>query len=174
MSSLKKLGFVSAMLLCGLSAAWASSDRPDVWITTKARIAILSADGAGRTAVKVETSHGRVTLHGKVATEAEKSKAEATVRAVDGVKSINNLVQVVPQADKEAVKVSDADVKTRVEAAFGTHKTLEGVKVASVDAGVVRLDGKTRTLASKLQAIEVAYACDGVRQVATEIETTED
>jgi len=174
MSSLRRSVFVSVALLCGLSAAWASVDRPDVWITTKARIALLSTDGAGRTAVKVDTAHGRVTLHGKVASEAVKSKAEATVAALDGVKGVRNLLQVVSEADKEAVQVSDSDVKTRVQTALETHKSLDGIKVASVDAGVVLLDGKTKTLARKLQAIEVAYGCDGVQRVATQIETQEN
>ncbi len=174
MNSLKKFGFVGASLLVSLSAVSASADRPDVWITSKARIAILSTDGAGRTAVKVDTTNGHVTLHGKVATEEEKSKAEASVKAVDGVKSVRNLVQVVALEDKEAVKVSDADVKLRVEAAFHPHKSLDDVKVSSVDAGVVLLDGKTKTLARKLQAIELAYACPGVQRVAVQIETQED
>ena len=43
----------------------------------------MTTDGAGRNAVKVDTEHGKVTMHGTlVDSQAVKDKAEATVRAV--------------------------------------------------------------------------------------------
>jgi hyperosmotically inducible protein len=171
MDSVKSIGVVGIILLCGLSAPRASAERPDAWITTRARIALLTADGAGRTAVKVDTEHGRVTLHGKVSTEAQKDTAERVVGSLEGVRSVRNLVEVVPEASKEAVKASDSDVKKAVEATLKSHKSLEGIKVESVDNGVVLLNGRAKTLAVELQAIEAVYGCPGVRQVASKIET---
>ena len=160
-------------MLLGFSARQASAARPDSWITTKARIALLTTDGAGRSAVKVDTQHGHVTLHGKVGTEAQKDVAGTTVKALEGVKSVRNLVQVVPETSTAAVKASDSDVKKTVEVALKSHKSLDGIKVESVDNGLVLLEGSTKTLALKLRAIETAYDCSGVRQVASKIETTE-
>jgi len=173
MRTSRKLGLALVGVFCISSLAVRSSHAgpTDAWITTKARIALLTTDGAGRTAVKVDTEHGQVTLHGKVSSQAAKDKAEETVRGVDGVKSVRNLLQVVPESRQDAVKASDADVKKSVEAALDAQKSLEGIKVKSVDNGVVLLDGSTQTLEQKLRAIETAYDCAGVRRVASEIET---
>ena len=173
MNSVKAVAVAGILVLVGFSAREAAAARPDGWITTKARIALLTTDGAGRTAVKVDTVDGHVTLHGKVSTKAQKDVAGTTVKALDGVKSVRNLVQVVPEASTAAVKASDADVKKAVEAALKSQQSLDGIEVQSVDNGLVLLDGNTTTLALKLQAIEAAYSCTGVRQVATRIETSE-
>ena len=133
----------------------------------------MTTDGAGRNAVKVDTEHGKVTIHGTVDSEAVKEKAEATVRAVGGVTDVRNLLQVVKESRQESVKAADKDVKEAVEKALKADKNLDGIKVKSVDNGLVFLEGRTASLASTLQAIETAYAVPGVRQVASEIETKE-
>ena len=173
MSSSKRLGLTlgSALLMWSLAVGSAHAARPDSWITARARIALLTTDGAGRTAVKVDTEHGRITLHGKVSSQAEKDRAEAAVRSVEGVTGVRNLVEVVPGTLKEAVKASDSDVKRAVEVALKADKRLDGIKVASVDNGVVLLAGSDQAIAQKLLAIETAYDCAGVRRVASQIET---
>ena len=115
--------------------------------------------------------NGAVTLHGKVKTQAEKDKAAVAVGTVEGVKSVRNLLQVVPDAFKDAIKANDAVIKDGVESAFKVDTRMKGVKVASVNNGVVLLSGKTSTLAEKLRAIEVAWSVGGVNRVASEIET---
>ena len=174
MSSSRRLTLTLAALLVvwgvGVSRAQAADD---AWITTKIKIALMTTDGAGRNAVKVDTEHGKVTLHGKVESEAVKNKAEATARDVGGVKDVRNLVQVVKESHKEAVKVSDKEVKDSVERSLKADKTLDGIKVKSVDIGLVLLDGNTESLGQKLRAIETVYEIPGVRQVASEIETKE-
>jgi hyperosmotically inducible protein len=169
----KKLGLaVAALAVAALTApaAYASSD---AWITTKAKVELLTADGAGRNDIKVETDHGVVTIHGKVESQAVKDKATGIVSKIDGVKSVRNLVEVVPDFMAKTVKASDHDVKECVEAGVKAHKTLDDVNVDSVDNGVVLLGGKARSLDLKLVAIETAYACPGTRRVASKIETDE-
>jgi len=165
--SLKWLGFVLAVLAAG--TAWAGA--PDAWVSTKAKIALLTADDVSVTAVNVDTVNGNVTLHGKVKSEGEKQRAEVAVRKVDGVKSVKNLLQVVPDAFKESVKANDEAIKENVENTLKGDQTLSDVKVASVNKGVVLLSGKTTTLGQKLQAIETAWKVPGVQRVASEIET---
>jgi len=160
-----------AVVLTTLVAAPAFADTNDVWLTSKAKIALLTTDGVSVTGVNVDTADGAVTLHGKVKTDAEKEKAALTVRGVDGVKSVRNLLQVVPDTFKSAVKASDEAVKDGVETALKADKRVEGVKVASVNNGVVLLSGKASTLVEKLRAIELAWNIDGVSRVASEIET---
>jgi hypothetical protein len=52
-------------------------------------------------------------------------------------------------------------------------KSLEAIKVKSVDNGLVLLDGSTTSLADELRAIETVYGLPGVGQVASEIEAKE-
>jgi hyperosmotically inducible periplasmic protein len=165
------LGLGAAIALFGASLAVA--DTSDTWITTKAKITLLTTDGVSGTKVNVDTVDGKVTLHGKVPTAAEKAKAETAVRGLDGVKEVKNLLQVVPEERKDAVNATDDSVKKGVEGVLNADKTLESVKVASVNQGVVLLSGKTATLEATLRAIEKASAVPGVRRVSSEIETAE-
>lgn len=159
------------LALAALVAVPAWADVNDVWLTTKAKTVLLTTDGVSVAGVNVDTVDGAVTLHGKVKTDAEKEKAALAVRSVDGVKSVHNRLQVVPDAFKSAVKASDAAIKDDVETALRSDKSVEGVTVASVNNGVVLLSGKASTLAEKLRAIELGWNVAGVSRVASEIET---
>jgi len=162
---------LGGLMLAGLAqAGYAASD---TWIATKIKVALLTTDGAGRNAVKSDTDKGMVTLHGKVETQAVKDKAEATVRKVDGVKSVRNLVQVVPESMEKYVEASDKEIKDGVEVALRGNTAFENVKVDSVDKGVVLLSGKTTTWESKLLAIETADRVPGARRVSSLIESDE-
>lgn len=163
------LGLVLAGALA-LTALTASADTNDIWLTTKAKITLLTTEGLAVRGVNVDTVNGTVTLHGKVKTESEREKAAAVVRTVEGVKALNNLIQVVPDEFKRSVRASDAMVKDRVRAALAADKSVQGISVASVNNGVVLLSGKAPTLNEKLRAIELAWSVDGVSRVASEIE----
>ena len=123
------------------------------------------------TDVNVDTVEGRVTLHGVVPTETEKARAEQISRSIDGVRAVQNLLQVVPESEKKLVDASDDKIEDGVKAALQSDKTLDDVKVASVDKGVVLLKGKTPDLGAKLKAIELTLATPGVKRVSAEIET---
>lgn len=165
---------LSAALVAALTASVARADVKDSWITTKAKIALLTSDGFSVNGANVDTVNGNVTIHGKVATDADKTRAEETVRKVDGVKSVKNLLQVVPDSMKKAVDANDSDIKDRVQTSLKSDKRLSDIKVASVNKGLVLLSGKAHGLDEKLVAIESAYSVNGVRRVASEIETVEN
>jgi hyperosmotically inducible protein len=174
MSSSRKL----TLAVVGLLLVWGVGVAPtqasdDTWITTKIMIALMTTDGAGRNAVNVDTEHGKVTMHGTVDSQAVKEKAEATVRAVGGVTDVRNLLEVVEESRQKSVKAADKDVNEAVEEALKADKNLDGIKVKSVENGLVFLDGSTASLANALRAIETAYNIPGVRQVASGIETKE-
>jgi len=155
-------------------AVTASADVNDSWITTKAKIALLTMDGFSVNGANVDTVNGNVTMHGKVATAGDRTRAEQTVRKVSGVKSVNNLLQVVPSNVKEAVTANDSDVKERVEASLKADVKMKDVNVASVNNGVVLLSGKTDSFTEDLRAIENAYSVKGVNRVASELKTIEN
>jgi hyperosmotically inducible periplasmic protein len=152
---------------------YVAADTSDAWITTKAKITLLTTDGVSATDVNVDTNNGNVTLHGKVKTQAAKQKAESAVRRLDGVKSVNNVLQVVPEAFEKSIKASDDAIRKSVEDNLKVDEALKHVKVASVTKGVVVLSGKTETLDQKLRAIEQTWKVSGVERVASEIQAGE-
>jgi len=83
------------ILSVALATAAGAATTPDTWITTKTKLALLTTEGVSGTAIKVDTVLGRVTLHGKVGSAEEKTKAETVAQKIEGVKSVHNLLQVV-------------------------------------------------------------------------------
>jgi len=166
------VALVGTIVVAGAAAA--SADVNDSWITTKAKIALLTMDGFSVNGANVDTINGNVTMHGKVATAEDRTRAEQTVRKVSGVKSVSNLLQVVPTNVKEAVAANDSDVKERVEASLKADIKMKDVNVASVNNGVVLLSGKTDSLNENLRAIENVYSVNGVHRVASELQTIEN
>jgi hyperosmotically inducible periplasmic protein len=169
----KLLGLALGASVTLAGAAAMAGDTGDAWITTKAKISLLTTDGVSGTKINVDTQDGKVTLHGKVPTAGEKSKAETTVKGIEGVKEVKNLLQVVPEERKDAVNATDDSIKDAVEAKLKNDKTLEDVNIASVNQGVVLLSGKAATLNAELKAIELAAGVPGVRRVSSEIEAAE-
>src|SRR5689334_9758179 len=125
------LCLVAALLLLGAASAGASTK--DKWISTKATLALITSDGFSVKGANVDTRNGNVVIHGIVRSEADKERAEATVRDVGGVRSIKNLLQVVPDGETDQVKFEDSVIKDRVEAELAADKTLHNVQVVSVD-----------------------------------------
>jgi hyperosmotically inducible protein len=166
-----------AALLAIASVGWASpagaTDMPDAWITTKVKMSLLGAEDVSATAVRVDTTDGKVTLHGTVSSADEKARAERAAQGVTGVHEVRNLLQVVEKPRQEAAAVADealaAAVAKRLEAdpALGDSE----IEVKSANRGVVLLDGEARTLSAHLHALEVARAVPGVKRVASEIES---
>lgn len=66
----------------------------DSWITTKAKAMLLEEESLKSFKISVETHHGEVLLSGFVSDPTLKSKAEAVVAAIDGVKSVKNAIEV--------------------------------------------------------------------------------
>ncbi len=164
---------IAVVATLSLSApAWAAS-RPDAWITTKAKISLLTTADVSGTAIHVDTTDGRITLHGSVGSEREKNEAARIARGIDGVREVRNLLQVVPEQVVDAMKVSDADLKTRVEAALAADEALgkSNIRVTSVNAGVVLLEGDAKTLSDHRRAIEDAAGVDGVVRIESSIES---
>ncbi|HZN54277.1 MAG TPA: BON domain-containing protein [Candidatus Polarisedimenticolaceae bacterium] len=173
MRSIIKLGLaiIAAATLTLSAAAHDTAYRPDPWITTKTKIALFTADDVSASRIHVDTVNGRITLHGKVATAAEKARAEEIARGIDGARDVRNLLQVVPESGRKTVKIEDESLKKRVEEALDADVALNesDIDVESVDKGVVLLSGSADTLSAHLRAIEIASSVDGVRRVASEI-----
>ena len=153
-----------------LSLAATSSASRDVWLATKARATLLTTEGLRVKDVDVAVAAGVVTLHGTVKTGAEKAKAGFVVSGLEGVTRVKNLMIVAPQAFGITVRISDEGLRRSIEAALLADQHLGGVKVASVENGVVLLEGTTVSLEEELRAIELVWSVPGVSRVASRIE----
>ena len=164
--------FVVSLAL-GLSGSANAAERPDAWVTTKVKMALLTSEGLLARDVHVDTVDGRVTLHGTVSTPAEKAKAEQVASKVEGATQVRNLLQVVAPKQEAAVNATDDQIKERVKAKLDANKALEdsSIAVQSVNSGVVLLAGKAATLSDAYHAVDVTASVPGVRRVASEIQS---
>jgi osmotically-inducible protein OsmY len=93
------------------------------------------------------------------------------VREIEGVREVRNLLQVVPESRRDLVKEADEAIKGKVDRCLAREGALKGVKVASVNDGVVLLSGEADAPRDELRAIEAVRSCTSVRRVASEIRT---
>jgi BON domain len=92
------------LVLGAVLAAPSSAATPDVWITTKTGLALLTTAGISWTGIHVDTVLGQVTLHGTVRSAAEKETAETGAQQIGGVQEgVRNLLEVVALQDERAV-----------------------------------------------------------------------
>jgi osmotically-inducible protein OsmY len=168
-------GAALALVLAGAAQA---VDRPDAWVTTKVKMALLTSEGVGLSArnINVDTVDGRVTLHGTVATQAEKAKAEQVASQVEGATKVRNLLQVVSAKQEAAVNATDDQIAERVKTKLKSDKTLSdsSITVQSVNQGVVLLAGKAATLSDAARAMDETASVPGVRRVSSEIKSPDE
>jgi osmotically-inducible protein OsmY len=154
-------------LVSPVDGAWV----PDLWLTTRTKIALLTTEDLDASSVDVDVVDGQVSLHGTVPADVSRSRAEQVARSVPGVREVRNLLQVVAPERKAALAASDGRIRRRVEKALASEKRLEGskIRIGSVHGGLVLLSGEARNDSEHLLAIRLARSVPGVRAVATEV-----
>jgi hyperosmotically inducible periplasmic protein len=169
---LSRIALAAALIVVFAVGVAKAAVMTDAWVTVKTKVSLMTTEGISTRNLNVDTVNGIVTLHGKVATEAEKAKAESVARGIEGAKEVKNLLQVVPSVQRAVVQRSDDAIKKGVEAAFKANRRVNtsGISVASVNKGIVLLSGKTKSAEAYLESVEVANAVRGVRRVSTEVE----
>jgi osmotically-inducible protein OsmY len=170
LAGLVALGVCATVFLGSRPAA---AEASDTWTTAKAKIALMTAEDVGGYAINVDTYDSVVTLHGTVASSNEKSRAAEIAKSVKGVKEVRNLLQVVPEVDQKAAQVEDSKLKESVSTVLERDAALDdsSIEIASVNNGVVLLSGKATTISDHLRALEDARAVEGVKRVASEIQS---
>jgi len=113
--------------------------------------------------VQVVVREGHVTLEGPVEWQWQRQRLVATVRAIDGVAVVNNLLAVRP-------RVVPADIKRSIEDAFRRSAEVDAasLSVEARDSEVI-LRGAVRSLYEKDEAQRTAWSAAGVTQVINEI-----
>ncbi|MDQ2974134.1 MAG: BON domain-containing protein [Acidobacteriota bacterium] len=74
----------------------------DGWLWTKTRFDLAAANDLRDSTINVDVENGVVTLTGSVANAQQKAKAEAVAKAVEGVKSVKNMLTVAANTNSAA------------------------------------------------------------------------
>jgi hyperosmotically inducible protein len=129
----------------------------------------------------VDVSAGMATIHGDVASEAQKVQAAAIV-AASGASKIDNQIRVDKDCDamlelrtkaglsKTGAKITDSRIagKVRWLLAHEDHLTNSDVRVESSDR-VVTLAGVVNSSQARARAVELAKAAEGVVRVVDQL-----
>jgi osmotically-inducible protein OsmY len=126
--------------------------------------------------INVGTRNGVVTLQGNTDSAESKELAERLARNTEGVRQVDNQLEVNAEAgtadkardkaDQAGAAISDAWISSKVKSSFLFNNSLDGLDI-SVDTkgGQVTLGGQVATSAEKDLAIEIAEDIRGVQGV---------
>ena len=139
-------------------------------ITTKVKSALMADADVKSFDIKVETSKGVVQLSGFVDNQGQIDRAIAVAKGVEGVKSVDNKMNIKTTETTVGEKIDDSIITTKVKAAL-----LADSGVKSSDIGVVTRDGQVQ-LSGFVEnqgqidrATEVARGVEGVKNVINEM-----
>jgi hyperosmotically inducible protein len=140
----------------------------DSWIALRTKLALVASSPTSGYETEVDAKDGVVTLTGKVDTNEAKTEAEQVARKVEGVRHINNQIQVVPDARRKEVNAADNKIKDEIQKLMDSDPKLQNLSL-SVDsnAGVVSLDGSVDTVEQLWQAAQAIRRVPGVKSVVT-------
>lgn len=142
----------------------------DSWLTAKTKIALYADERVSGTSVNVDTRNGVVSLRGKVGSPEEKKAAEEVAKGVEGVRSVENQLQVVAPSERKAVEAKDDDLKGAVKTRLKRDDQLKKADIdVRVDKGVVTLTGDVKGLTERARASQVAREVPGVKAVKNEL-----
>jgi osmotically-inducible protein OsmY len=112
--------------------------------------------------VTITSTDGVVTLTGFVAEEPHKELAQETVANLDGVKSVDNQLEI----KSEAVKSGDALINARVKLELLSHGSLSASSIdVQVQDGIVTLTGEASDQAQIDLTTEYIEDVEGVKDV---------
>jgi hyperosmotically inducible protein len=138
----------------------------DGWVTTRAKVRLMNEPGLSPLSVNVDTREGVVTLFGMVTSADAKALAQREVERIDGVKSVRNELQVVPDAFVDQVEAQDERVLGAVRERLDASASLDGADIeVEVSNSVVRLTGTVASFDDKVTALSVARTTDGVDSI---------
>ena len=117
--------------------------------------------------IRVRVENGWVTLEGTVDWLEQKEGASRAVAAITGVKGVDNLINVNPSLDAEALKL-------HIESALRRSPNIEDRNVlVEVNNDKVVLHGQVRSVAEREEAERIAWSPAGVADVANHIVVAE-
>ncbi len=152
----------------------------DGWITARVQSKyFLDEDVKGRE-IDVGTSNGVVTLRGTVGNDMQHHQAVAIARNTDGVKDVQDYLQVQPAesatpmtvtgTSMPAVTMPDAWITTKIQSKYFIDPAVKSLAVnVDTNDGVVTLTGEVATPNDRKAAEDVARQTRGVKRVLNNI-----
>jgi len=114
--------------------------------------------------IRTTVSDGAVILEGEVDYWAQREDAERAVRDLDGVRTVNNRIEIRPPS------ISPQTVRESIEGALERYIEREGRRIQlDVRDGRVTLSGSVRSWAERMAAVGAARGTPGVRQVEDQL-----
>jgi len=151
--------------------AAATNSASDAWLTAKVKVGLIAAPGdLSPMKINVDTREGVVTLFGIVNSDADKTTAEQQARKVDGVKGVQNELQIVPEVAANRVEAQDDQVHKAVEKRLESRDALKDDHIGvEVKNGVVRLTGTVDGFGERMTALTVTRSTEGVKSVIDDL-----
>lgn len=164
----KKNGWGELLVLCGLVIVFTGfSGDPhggsDLQIETVSLERLRADTRLDATKITIKSEQHKVTLGGTATTLEDKYLAERIVGStIIGIKSINNVIQVVPTAKK------DREIELEAQAAIKTDAELRETSIkVEVNKGIVRLTGEVKSYSQILRSIDLVASIKGVLNVVS-------
>jgi osmotically-inducible protein OsmY len=158
-----------------LLALGCSTSRPidtqasDALISSKVKSKLAADPQTSALEIDVDTLDGEVTLRGMVGTDAEREDAERLARNTDGVRDVDNQLEIgqVGLGDES----SDAWLVTKVKSQLAADPEVNSFNI-DVDAtkGEVTLSGVVTGERARSEAERIARATEGVKAVRNELQ----
>lgn len=141
-------------------------ERSDSWIAWKVRYQLLVHSNVSYMNTKVDVQEGKVLLTGTSANIGEKELAEFYTKEVEGVKSVQNSIVVVPEKQDATTVVDDASITAQIKYALQSHRSTSAysTRIVTNDGDVV-LSGEAETAAERKLVEELARRVRGVKSV---------
>lgn len=140
-----------------------SGERPDPEIARDAVAAIKNELPYASDGIRVVVKNGWVTLEGVVEWQFQRTRAEAAVRRVQGIKGVVNSIELKP-------KIEPSDLKRKIEEAFKRSAEVDANRITvEVKGSEVVLKGTVRAWAEREEAEKAAWRAPGVTKVDDQI-----
>lgn len=142
----------------------------DSLLTTRVKAALLDNIDIKSFDLKVETRKGEVLLSGFVDNQTQIDHALAIARAVPGVVTVSNGVNLKGAATTIGTKIDDAVITAQVKAALMADDSVKSADIAAVTRdGVVQLSGFVNNQPQIDHALALAGGIKGVVRINNEM-----
>jgi hyperosmotically inducible protein len=139
-------------------------------VTARVRSALLADEIVRSFEFKIETRKGEVQLSGFVANQVQIDRAIEVTRGVQGVKSVENRVNLKGAATTIGNEIDDGIITTEVKTALLADAYIKSLDIAvKTRKGEVQLSGFVNNQSQIDRAIEVTRGIKGVRTVGNEM-----